>query len=45
MKESAPQPTLHSNKAQQQSKSTRFILGSRGTTRPRTFNHGSHDPV
>lgn len=43
--ESAPQPTSNFNRIQQQSKSTRFVLGSRGTNRPRTFNHGSHDPV
>jgi hypothetical protein len=41
--ESAPQPNW--NRIQQQNKSARFILGSRGTNRPRTFNHGSHDPV
>ncbi|CAF1188591.1 unnamed protein product [Rotaria sp. Silwood1] len=43
--ESAPQPTLNINKTQQQSKSARFIVGNRGTARPRTFNHGSHDPL
>ncbi|CAF1044638.1 unnamed protein product [Rotaria sordida] len=43
--ESAPQPTLNLNKTQPQSKSSRFIVGNRGAARPRTFNHGSHDPV
>ncbi|CAF2852811.1 unnamed protein product, partial [Rotaria sp. Silwood2] len=42
--ESAPQPTLNFNKTQPQSKSARFIVGNRGNARPRTFNHGSHDP-
>ncbi|CAF3306087.1 unnamed protein product [Rotaria socialis] len=43
--ESAPQPTLNFNRMHQHSKSARFIVGNRGTARPRTFNHGSHDPL
>lgn len=45
LQESAPQSTVNFNRIQQPSKSTRFVLGSRGMARPRTFNNGSHDPV
>jgi len=45
IQESAPQSIPNLNRSHQQTKSPRYLLGSRGVPRPRTFNHGTHDPV